>query len=464
MAPSAITPPAVDDPVVSLGKQQSLRVADSHESPATAYDAVEAAKARFVARNQTSLKLHNEAAQSLPGGNTRSLLHNAPFPVYMERGTGYQVISEDGDTYTDLVGELTAGLYGHSNPIIHATLKSTLDNVGLSLGATTKLESQHARLICERFQLDRIRFTNSGTEANLHAIQAARRFTGKRKVVVFTGGYHGAVFCFSSGKPASNNIDLSDWVVAEYNNVEDAKSTIESTSDVAAVLVEGMQGAGPCIVGTDEFLHAVQASAKKANAVFILDEVMTSRLAPGGLQSVVGLKPDITSFGKYLGGGITFGAFGGRADVMAVYDPRDGSALAHSGTFNNNTLGMAAGFVGLSQIWTPEVATSFNAVGDALRKRLQGAAEGTKMTVTGRGSIIGIHFLQDGCKQLFDIKDRKDDPVLKELFWLEMLEDGFWITRRGSIALILSTPQSEMDRLVGGVETFLKRYERLVKL
>lgn len=463
MAPAAITPPA-EELVVSLEKQQQLHAANPRITHTDSKEALEAAKARFVARNPTSLQLHTEATNSLPGGNTRSLLHNAPFPVYMQRGTGYQVISEDGHTYTDLVGELTAGLYGHSNPLIHATLKSTLDNVGITLGATTRLEAQHANLICERFGLDRVRFTNSGTEANLHAIQAARRFTGKRKVITFTGGYHGGVFCFSSGAPAPNNVDLDDWVVAEYNNAEDAEAKIESTTDLAAVLIEGMQGAGPCIVGTNIFLHAVQTAAKKAGAVFILDEVMTSRLAPGGLQSIVGLKPDITSFGKYLGGGITFGAFGGRADIMSVYDPRDSNALAHSGTFNGNTLGMAAGYVGLSQIYTPEVNIYWNGVGEDLIERLQQAAEGTKMTVTGRGNVFGIHFLQDGRKQVASIKDRKDDWTLKELFWFEMMEDGFWITRRGSIALILGTPQAELDRLVSCVEAFLSRHEQLVNV
>ncbi|KAI7145656.1 hypothetical protein KC352_g29096, partial [Hortaea werneckii] len=208
----------------------------------------------------------------------------------------------------------------------------------------------------------------------------------------------------------------------------------------------------------------VQASARRAGAVFILDEVMTSRLAPGGLQSLVGLKPDLTSFGKYLGGGITFGAFGGRLDIMAVYDPRVANSLAHSGTFNNNTLGMSAGYVGLSQIYTPEVAVAFNKVGDDLRSKLQDAAVGTKMTVTGRGSVLGIHFLKDGRKELLSVNQRQDHVQLKELFWFEMLVDGFWITRRGSIALVMGTPQSELDRFVSCVERFLKRYEKFVKI
>ncbi|KAI7169832.1 hypothetical protein KC316_g11405 [Hortaea werneckii] len=462
MGADVLTPPPEIENSLALDK---LKLSDQgHEGNDCTAEALATAQLLYVVSNPASRELHEEAAKSLPGGNTRSLLHNAPFPIAIKRGSGYSLISEDGHTYTDLVGELTAGLFGHSNPLIHSTLKAALDNVGLSLGATTRLESQHARLMCDRFGLDRVRFTNSGTEANMHAIQAARRYTGKRKVVVFAGGYHGAVFCFASGAPASNNVDLDDWVVAEFNNVADARAKIEGTDGVAAVLVEGMQGAGPCIVGTDDFLQAVQASARKAGAVFILDEVMTSRLAPGGLQSLVSLKPDLTSFGKYLGGGITFGAFGGRLDIMAVYDPRVANSLAHSGTFNNNTLGMSAGYVGLSQIYTPEVAVAFNKVGDDLRSKLQDASVGTKMTVTGRGSVLGIHFLKDGRKELLSVKERQDDVQLKELFGFEMLVDGFWITRRGSIALVMGTPQSELDRFVSCVKRFLKRHEKFVKL
>ena len=230
------------------------------------------------------------------------------------------------------------------------------------------------------------------------------------------------------------------------------------------MLVEGLQGSGPAIVGTHDFLQQVQSSARKAGAIFVLDEVMTSRLAPGGIQELEGLQPDLTTLGKYLGGGITFGAFGGREDIMAIYDPRSTKGLAHSGTFNNNVLGMAAGFVGISKVYTPEVAVKANAQGDEFRKSLQAISHGTKMTVTGRGTIVGIHFLKDGKKELASYRERKDDHDLKELFWFEMIEDGFWTHKRGYIPLILGTPQEELDRFVKSVSNFLKRHESLTKL
>ena len=168
--------------------------------------------------------------------------------------------------YTDLLGEYSAGLYGHSEPVLVEAIRATVQENGSNLGANTKHEVKYASLICERFSLDTVRFTNSGTEANLHALMAARHFTGRNKVVVFTGGYHGSVLGFST-KPIANTIDQQNFVVVEYNNISAAQTAIERTPDVGAVLVEGMQGASGNIVGTNEFLLAVQASACKVSSI-----------------------------------------------------------------------------------------------------------------------------------------------------------------------------------------------------
>lgn len=166
--------------------------------------------------------------------------------------------------YTDFVGELTAGLYGHTHPLIQKTLIDTITKVGLNLGSTIAQETAHARLMCSRFHLDKVRFTNSGTEANLHALAGARKLTGKRKVVVFLGGYHGGVLGFWDGVQ-ENGVDRDDWIIGKYNDVEQAKKLIEK-EDIAAVLVEGMQGAGGCIPGTKEFLLQIQESSKEVGS------------------------------------------------------------------------------------------------------------------------------------------------------------------------------------------------------
>lgn len=229
--------------------------------------AVQAATARFSARNPRSAAIHAEAVNSMPGGNTRTTLHTSPFPVYMASGKGYRVTSEDGDVYTDFVGEFTAGLYGHSHPVILEAIQEAVSTVGLNLGAQTVHEVRYARAICERFGLERVRFTNSGTEANLHALAAARAFTGKRGVVVFGGGYHGAVLGFAGGMPGRNNVDREDFtVLADAYNEDLTAGWWNGREDIAAVLVEGMQGSAGAIPGRAEWLLEVQKAAQKVRA------------------------------------------------------------------------------------------------------------------------------------------------------------------------------------------------------
>lgn len=193
---------------------------------------------------------------------------------------------------------------------------------------------------------------------------------------------------------------------------------------------------------------------------------MTSRLHPGGLASTLEEGPDMKTFGKYLGGGMPFGAFGGRREIMAVYDPRHQGSLAHSGTFQNNTLMLNAGYAGLSKIFTPEVAKRLSQQGDTLRNNLLDVFRGTKFTVTGVGSLMCIHCTKTGVKAE-EIRCRddyfpQDDAQLKKLFWMEMMEAGYWIHQRGSIALNVAMDPAVMDDFVGAVREFCDRYRDLV--
>lgn len=198
--------------------------------------------------------------------------------------------------------------------------------------------------------------------------------------------------------------------------------------------------------------------------LFILDEVMTSRVSAHGLAHLHGLKPDLKTFGKWLGGGLAFGAFGGRADIMAAFDPRLGGAISHSGTFNNNTLVTHAGHAGLTKVYTTNAATAFTEAGETLRAKLNEVAKDTKVQFTGIGTIMAIHILaEDGGQLLLRGDEYPEVQALKDLFWFEMLEEGFWVARRGFVALLLETPDSELDRFVGAVEKFIaKHHEFLV--
>jgi glutamate-1-semialdehyde 2,1-aminomutase len=367
--------------------------------------------------------------------------------------------------YYDFVGELSAGLYGHSHPTLQKVLTDTIYNVGLSLGATNIYEQRYASLLCERFGLERVRFTNSGTEANLHCLAAARKFTGRRKVMVFRGAYHGSVLSFGDGIP-ENNVDQGDWVMVQYNDSNGVQEAFAQHDDIAAVILEGIQGSGGYISGSKGFLRTIREESEKSGALMILDEVMTSRLAPGGLKETLEAKPDLITLGKYLGGGLPFGAFGGRRDIMDVLNPLTPGALAHSGTFQNNTLMLHAGYTGLSEVYTPEVVQSLNAQGDDLRRRLQQIFAGTKFCATGQGSLICIHATET--KLLPEQITCRDDVAaveatdLKELFWLELVNAGFWVQSRGSITLNIATPASVIDAFVVAVEDFCKKHRTLL--
>ncbi|PHH87530.1 hypothetical protein CDD83_8733 [Cordyceps sp. RAO-2017] len=435
-------------------------MASSTTSPGL-QEVLRAAVVRFAQKNPESRAVHEEAVKSLPGGNTRSVLHTDPFPLSLKSGNGYMVASQDGRDLVDFTGDFTAALYGHSNPVIREAALHVLENVGMNLSGTTAQEQLLARELCRRFGIQLVRFANSGTEANLQALAAARHFTKKRKVVVFNDAYHGGVLRFAGGKAAANNVDVDDWIIARYNDLDSTARAIKRPG-VAAVLVEGMQLAGGCICGTPEFLACIQQTASQAGVLFVLDEVATSRLSASGLAGLFGLEPDLKTFGKWMGGGVPFGAFGGRADIMATYDPRVAGALPHSGTFNNSSLGMHIGYAGLTKIYTPQVAAEFNALGDSFLSRLNQLSQGTKLCFSGRGTIMQAHFSADGVRTVTNAADAEEVQQLKNLFWFEMLDEGFWLARRGLIALVLGTPQAVLDRFARCVEVFLSRHRAFV--
>jgi glutamate-1-semialdehyde 2,1-aminomutase len=206
----------------------------------------------------------------------------------------------------------------------------------------------------------------------------------------------------------------------------------------------------------------LRAETTRVGALLILDEVMTSRLSPGGLQAVRGVKPDLTTFGKYIGGGMSFGAFGGRADLLDRFDPRRSDALPHAGTFNNNVLTMNAGLVGLTEVYTPAAAMALNARGDALRDRLNAlcAKADAPVQFTGIGSMLAVHTMRGPVRSPADAA--KSDPKLKELFFFDMLAHGIWLARRGMLTLCLPIGDAECDRLAAAVEEFLASRQSLL--
>jgi glutamate-1-semialdehyde 2,1-aminomutase len=408
-------------------------------------EAVDGARAHYAAARPVTSQMHKRAEEFLPGGNTRTVLYHRPFPLRIARAWDAVLQDVDGHEYVDLLGEYSAGLYGHSHPVVVKAMMDALSE-GISRGAHTRYEVDLAEAICTRFaSIERIRFTNSGTEANLMAITAARAFTGREKVVVFNGGYHGSLLTFKAGASSPVNAPY-DYLIAEYNDTAGALELIGDQADaVACVLVEPMQGSSGCIPADREFLAALREATQQVGAQLIFDEVMTSRTGAGGLQGRLGITPDLTTLGKYIGGGSSFGAFGGRADVMEIFDPGRPGSLPHAGTFNNNVLSMAAGYAGLTRVYTPDVAERHTARGDKLREDLTATirAAAAPFRVTGVGSLLAIHATTAPVRSVADLAGT--EPRLLELLFLDLLDRGYYMAPRGYMALSLALEPDQLD-------------------
>lgn len=427
-----------------------------------------AAEDRFVSRNPNSRAQAQKAARSMPGGNTRTVLHYSPFPLTIASAKGPELTDIDGHHYTDFLGEYTAGLYGHSHPVLEGVIIQALSH-GVVLGGPNRFEAEFSALLCARFpSLERVRFCNSGTEANLFAVSTARMVTGCERVLVFQGGYHGGVFYFGQHKPPINA--PFPFVTASYNDIAGTAALIDRHAGaLAAILVEPMMGSAGAIPAGREFLQMLRSKATEHGIILIFDEVMTSRLSPGGLQEKLGIVPDMTSLGKYLGGGMTFGAFGGRQDLMRRFDPYEPDAVPHAGTFNNNVLSMAAGLTGLRDIYTADAAEELNARGDRLREQLNALIAGhdAPMQVTGTGSILGIHFRREPIRRPEDTWPGDEAAGLRlaglqKLLHLDLLEAGYYMARRGFMSLSLPIGDSHCDGLADALDEFLSVRRRLL--
>lgn len=426
----------------------------THSENSALQNALTEAHNRFIKNNPKSHQQHKDASQYLPGGNTRTVLFSAPFPITLKSSTSCYVTSIDDKQYIDYLGEFTAGLYGHSNELIKNKIQDILDK-GWVRGGHIEEEAQLAKQLCQRFpSIELIRFTNSGTEANLYALSVCQVIKQKKKIMVFEGAYHGGVLTFGSS-PNPLNVPF-EFIVAPYNDWDKTEQLLDQyKNDLACVLLEPMQGSGGCIPATYSFLKNLRDWTQQQDVILIFDEVMTSRMTGGGLQKKYDLIPDMTTLGKYLGGGFSFGAFGGKAEIMDRLNPLHPQCLNHAGTFNNNIFTMAAGAVALEKVFTPEAALNLSAKGEALRKKLNQLAEQAPfpMQFTGIGSLMNVHMCSGSIQSIRDTQNNNN--LLRELFYFDMLEQGIWPARRGMLNLSLPMGEKEFNQLLLAVDSFI---------
>ncbi len=430
---------------------------------------------RFVADTPVSRQKQAEAEGYLPGGSSRGTAYFGPYPHFIERGSGHYIHDADGNRLMDFMINATSLILGHAHPEVTRAISEQAAR-GTAFTGPTDPQVRMAKILTERVpSLDLVRFTNSGTEGTMMAMRAARAFTGREKIAKFEGGYHGAhEYVSVSVHPPLEKLDpsgptpipeypgmpqsiLDQVIVLPYNDLDWCERVLrENASDLACLIMEPVVSSFGYLAGDAEFLRGIRELTEELGIVLIYDEVQSFRIAPGGAQEMFGVVPDMTSFGKIIGGGTPVGAFGGRADIMELFDPTGGAAIAHAGTFNANPVTMAAGEVVMNHL-TPEVFDRMNALGDELRAKLRAVFDELEMDaqITGVGSLFGIHFTTEQIRDYRTVI--RGDGTMRRALFSGLLNEGVLLQTGTAGALNTLTTEAEVDALVEAVSSVAQR-------
>ncbi len=414
----------------------------------------------YQKRTPKSGEMYQQACRYIAGGETRSVSYYYPYPLTIARGSGCEIYDLDGNKYYDFINNYTSLIHGHANPqIIEAMAKAQEKGTAVPAGISEQV--QLAELLCERVpSVERVRFCNSGTEATLFAVRAAKAYTGRPGLIKVLGGYHGTTDMMEYN--VSPHIDLSkpeeslipkpdirgvseqiakDMYIMHFNDLACTEEILKKSADrIAAIIVEPFLGAGGLIPAKEGYLKGLRDLADKYDVLLIFDEVQALRLSDGGAQKRYGVTPDLSAFGKIIGGGLAVGGFGGKKEIMDVFDPRTPGHLSQSGTFNGNRPTMAAGYTALS-LYDQSACDRLEHLAERLEKGLTDSFthNGISGCVTRAGSLMNYHFSEivpyDYITSLYDNKE-----ILK-IVHLGLLKRGVFVAPRGTIAL--STPMTE---------------------
>ncbi len=387
----------------------------------------------YLARTPKSAAAHARAKTVMPGGTSRQAGYWEPYPLAMERAQGVHLWDTDGNQYMDLINNYSAMVHGHAYPPIIEAVQRQLPH-GTAWSAGNLPQSELAQQIIDRVPAAKLlRFTNSGTEAGALAYTMAKVVTGRQKLLMARYGYHGSLLEFETG---SFGHEGPLTYLARFNDLADFEAVLDAHGhEIAAVFLEPVLGSGGVIPATREFLDGVKAAAGKAGALFVLDEVLTFRFGTGGCQAALGLAPDLTMFGKLIGGGFPVGAVGGPEDLMGIFDPAHmpgGMKVFHTGTFNANPVTMTAGGVAVAELTAERIAT-METLAAELKDGLAGAARlaGLPLAVNHVGSCLNLYFSETAPESSVV----RDDTEIVGKFHLACLNHGLFLAPRGMIAL-----------------------------
>ena len=408
-----------------------------------------------------SHELFTLAQRHIPGGvnsPVRAFHGVGGEPVFLRRAEGPYIFDEDDKRYIDYVGSWGPMILGHANPAVVAAVKDAVNN-GLSFGAPTELETLMADKICKLLpSIDMVRMVNSGTEATMSAIRLARGFTGRDKIIKFEGCYHGhsdsllvkaGSGALTLGVPTSPGVPVAlaeHTVTLEYNNLEQVRETFDKIGrQVACIIVEPIAGNMNCVPGNAEFLKGLRELCDSFDSVLIFDEVMTGfRVAIDGAQGIYGIRPDLTTLGKVIGGGMPVGAFGGKREIMEMIAPL--GPVYQAGTLSGNPIAMTAGLATLNQLEQPGFFDNLSAKTQRLAEGLVTRAKAFNIPLTTNyvGGMFGLFFTDEPeISNFYQVTQCNLDRF--KLFFHEMLIEGIYLAPSAYEAGFVSSAHEQAD-------------------
>jgi glutamate-1-semialdehyde 2,1-aminomutase len=429
--------------------------------------------------------IFDRALAVMPGGCSRNTVFRNPHPIYAARGEGCYLIDIEGKRYIDFANNMAALIHGHAAPVIVDAVTEQL-KLGTGYTVATEVEVQYAEHMCERVpSFDKIRFVNSGTEAVMCALKAARAFTGRPKIAKVEGAYHG-LYDYAEVSQTSQPANwgdaerpksvpvthgtpksaLDEVVVIPFNDIDRAIAILdEHAEELACVLIDLVPHRVGLMPASRSFVAGLREWTRKKNVLLVLDEVITLRCRFGGAQEMYGLEPDLTAMGKMIGGGFPVGALAGRDDIMSVMDPRaEPVSFPHAGTFSANPITMVAGLAAM-RAFDPSAVSRLNQLGELARARLTEAARiaGTPACVTGASSMFRIHMKATPPANYRDAYVTAVEKSMRQTFLDHMLESGVLLVNTCTGMLSTAMTDVEIDKLAEVAVEGFKRSKQKIK-
>ncbi|MEM7541875.1 MAG: aspartate aminotransferase family protein [Pseudomonadota bacterium] len=436
----------------------------------------------FVDANQASARHAERANQFIPTGTSRSLLRHPPFPFYVRRAEGVVSTDLDDNQRIDFHNNYTTLIHGHGHPDVMAAIEKQLPN-GTTYSAPGAQELELTELLANRIHcVEQTVFNNSGTEAVMVALRIARACTGRNRIGKFEGGYHGSSdFVMVGGhdvpkpddpvKVSKPTVDLAglpasvcdDVILMRFNDSDAVREAVKQYGEeMAAIIVEPIQGAGGVVPADPEFLQTIREETLRAGIVLICDEVISLRQALGGAQGFYGLDTDLTTMAKTIGGGFPVGAVGGKKEFMRVLNsPQDGGTVANLGTFSANPMSVNAGLATMKLL--DEAAIShLNDLGQRARAGLKQVIDKRALPaqVTGSGSLLQVHWTSEPCVD--SRGPATADPDLNMLTFLGLCNRGVQVSMRGIVALSTPMTNEHIDKLIGEFDNVCGELQSIV--